>query len=221
MLSPRWFMKPEKCRGMMMADSGWWVMTKKRVRTAWGFKGSPFGPNCFPLDLMHLTCLNLPPLLLDLWCGQIELNYDRSDKPAWIVLDHDEDWKEHGQLVESMTRYIPGFFGRTPRNPAKKINSGYKACEYLLYIWALGPALFRLVLPPAYWRNYCKLVRAVRIVPKRWMSSEDIEIAHRLLLEWENEYEIMYYDRQIDRLHLVRPFTPSLMLPWRQHGVDH
>ncbi|KAJ6528077.1 hypothetical protein B0H19DRAFT_1195027 [Mycena capillaripes] len=36
---------------------------------------------------------------------------------------------------------IPGSFDRPPRNPAEKINSGYKAWERLLYVYGAGPAL--------------------------------------------------------------------------------
>ncbi|KIL58700.1 hypothetical protein M378DRAFT_43192, partial [Amanita muscaria Koide BX008] len=159
---------------------------------------------------MHLVCLNIPPLLLDLWQGHIEIEYNAWEKPEFIVLDTDHRWQEHGKLVESSSQYLPGFFGRTPRNPSKKINSGYKACEYQIYIWVLGSALFRLVLPPILWMHYCKLVRAVHIILQRRITPEELSLAHRLLLEWENEYELQYYQRRADHLNLVRPCVHSI-----------
>jgi hypothetical protein len=127
-----------------------------------------------------------------------------------VVLGDPRIWQEYGDLVESMQAYLPGFFGRTPRNPAKKINSGFKACEYLIYIWVLGPALFRLYLPHDLWVHYCKLVRAIRILHQRQISALDLTLAHRLLLEWELQFELKYYDRRTDLLHLVRPCIHSI-----------
>ncbi|KIL54147.1 hypothetical protein M378DRAFT_53248, partial [Amanita muscaria Koide BX008] len=57
--------------------------------------------------------------------------------------------------------YLPASFDRLPRDPAKKINSGYKAIEWLNYFWVLGPALFWVVLPRTLWMHYCKLVSGI------------------------------------------------------------
>jgi len=97
-------------------------------------------PLCFGGDLMHLVALNIPDLLISLWRGQMEC--DRNDNKEtwdWVVLIG-ETWKEHGQRVADATPYLPGSFDRPPRNPAEKISSGYKAWEFLTYLYGLGPA---------------------------------------------------------------------------------
>ena len=105
---------------------------------------------------MHLPAINIPDLLLGLWRAVFEC--DKADDRAswdWAVLVG-KTWKDHGQQVAQCTPYLPGSFDRPPSNPAEKINSGYKAWEWLLY--GLGPALFYDTLPLIYWQHYCKLV---------------------------------------------------------------
>ena len=163
-------------------------------------------PTCFPLDLMHLCSINVPQLIIDIWRNKIDPKVDiRTSKPDFIVLDTGDMWKSHGALVASTRPYLPSSFDRPPRDPALKINSGYKACEFQLYFWVLGPAVFRLVLPHHLWGHFCKLVCAIRIIHQRKIYREQIIKAHNLLIEWENEFEEKYYARDIDRLHFVRP----------------
>ncbi len=115
-------------------------------------------PKCFTVDLMHLLFLNLGELLISLWRGSLKCE-PTDDRSSWdwaVLLGN--VWQDHGKLVAAATRYFPSFFHRTPRNPAEKINSGYKATEYFLYVFGLGPAFFRTVLPQKYWINFCRLV---------------------------------------------------------------
>ena len=77
--------------------------------------------------------------------------------------------------------------------PAKKINSGYKASEYLIYLWMLGPAVFRVVLPLPLWVHFCKLVHGIRVVLQCQITHQQIVTAHRMLNEWEMEFEEIYY----------------------------
>ncbi|KAF8350962.1 hypothetical protein F5887DRAFT_189133 [Amanita rubescens] len=170
-------------------------------------------PTCFPLDLMHLCSLNIPQHLLATWrnSSETKIVFNQNNKPSFIVLHKPDVWKAHGKLVESMRPYLPTSFGRPPRNPALKINSGYKACEFQIYFWILGPAVFRLVLPNALWRNFCKLVRATRVIHQRIITREQIEDVHRLLLDWETEFELQYYSCNIERLHLIRPCIHAMV----------
>ncbi|TFK58977.1 hypothetical protein BDN72DRAFT_746774, partial [Pluteus cervinus] len=101
--------------------------------------------------------------------------------------------------------YLPSSFNRAPRNPALKINSGFKAWEYMLYLWSLGPAVFRPYLDDAHWKNFCKLVGVMRIVQQREITHEQILEADQLVLEWETEFEELYYQRDAHRLHFIRP----------------
>ncbi|KAH7917282.1 hypothetical protein BV22DRAFT_1135537 [Leucogyrophana mollusca] len=154
---------------------------------------------------MHLLSLNLPDLLIPLWRGTFECDKD-DDKTAWTWagLANVDVWKAHGETVAAATAFIPGSFGRPPRNPAQKINSGYKAWEYHLYLYGLGPGLFRDVLPDPYWRNFCKLVRAVRLISQHSITRSELLAAHRLFVEWIHGFEELYYQRRIERIHFVR-----------------
>jgi len=164
-------------------------------------------PKCFCLDIMHLPALNLPELLLGLW--RATLKCDKDDSIAmwtWAEnLAQPDVWKEHGKAVADATPYLPGSFDRPPRNPAEKLNSGYKAWEFLTYIYGLGPALFYDVLPEAYWRHYCKLVAGIRIISQRSLTPQQLQTAHKLLNEFAEEFELLYYQRKHARLHFVRP----------------
>jgi hypothetical protein len=108
-------------------------------------------------------------------------------------------------MVADATPYIPGSFDRAPRNPAEKISSGYKAWEFLLYFYGLGPALFHGVLPDKYWKNYCKLVRGFRILLQEEITAQELSEAHNKLTEFSNEFELLYVQRRSDHIHFVRP----------------
>ena len=169
-------------------------------------------PRCFGSDIMHLLSLNIPDLLIGLWRGTIDC--DRRDNRAtwdWAVLQGDI-WETHGKQVAAATPYLPGSFDRPPRNPAEKISSGYKAWEFLLYIFGLGPGLFYNILPEKYWLNFCKLVFGVRIVNQYKIKATDLQKAQDALLEFACEFEVLYYQRRTDRLHFVRQSI---------HGVAH
>jgi hypothetical protein len=122
-----------------------------------------------------------------------------------------DTWQEHGKLVGAATVYFPSSFHRAPRNPAEKISSGYKATEYFLYIFGLGPAFFRLTLPGKYWKNFCKLVHGVRIIIQRRITKSQLREAHSYLVQFVEEYENIYYQRRMDRLHFCRPSLHTLL----------
>ncbi|KAJ7336135.1 hypothetical protein DFH08DRAFT_813380 [Mycena albidolilacea] len=145
---------------------------------------------------MHLPALNLPDLFIPLWRGSFDC--DRTDSTdlaswPWAVLQDPKIWKEHGS------------FDRPPRNPAEKISSGYKAWEFLLYFFGLGPALFYNLLPDAYWMHYCKCVRAIRILMQEEIFPAEVAEAHDLLTQFSDDFERMYVQRRTDRIHFVRP----------------
>jgi hypothetical protein len=168
-------------------------------------------PGCFPADLMHLISLNLTDLLIKLWRGTMDC--ETSDDRAtwdWAVLKGNT-WKNHGKTVADATPYLPGSFDRPPRNPAEKISSGYKAWEYLVYIFVLGPALLHGILPDKYWRNYCKLVKAIRLIHQCRITREQLREAHKLFIQFVEEYEQLYYQRRGDRIHFCRQSLHALL----------
>ena len=62
------------------------------------------------------------------------------------------------KAVAGTLHYLPSSFNHPPCNITEKLTSGYKAWEFLLYIYGLGPGLLYGVLPEDYYTNYCKLV---------------------------------------------------------------
>ena len=80
------------------------------------------------MDLMHLSILNDPNLFLKLFTGKIDC-YEPDDWSMWdwaIFYRNSAVWNAHSETVAMVVPYIPLSFGRAPRDPAKKINSGYK-----------------------------------------------------------------------------------------------
>jgi hypothetical protein len=161
-------------------------------------------PNVFPLDIMHLINLNDPDLLLGLWRGTIKVYPpDNLELWSWRVLVGNV-WRAHGKTVALATPFIPSCFGRAPRNPAEKINSGYKAWEFQIYLIGLGPALLRHILAKEYWTNYCKYVSGVRLLQRWTITPADLQRGHKLLCEFTQEFERLYYQRRAERIHFIR-----------------
>jgi hypothetical protein len=162
-------------------------------------------PGIFTMDLMHLSVLNDPDLLLGLWRGTIKC-YPPDDVSTWdwAALKEKKIWQAHGDSIEAATPFIPSSFGRAPRNPADKINSGYKAWEFQLYIYGLGPVLLRHILPQRYWENYCKLVAGIQILQRPFITPQDLHDGNRVLKDFVRDFEALYYQRKASRIHFVR-----------------
>ena len=167
-------------------------------------------PCCFPGDLMHQPVINLPALLFDLWCQRKELRkHDKESDWPWAVLTG-KVWEDHGTVVAEAGHFLPRSFDCVPRNPQEKISSGYKACEFLIYVYVLGPGVFYGILPDLYYQHFCKLVHGIRLIYQRSISPEQLGDAHQTLLEYCIEFEHIYYERKPERLHFVRQSIHSL-----------
>jgi hypothetical protein len=167
-------------------------------------------PGCLSIDHMHVIAINLPDLLIGLWRGTIDCDCDDSRHLwDWVVLTGDR-WRLHGLDVALCRPYFPGSFDCPPRNPAEKISSGYKAWEFLLYVFGLGPALLHGILPQRYWSNFCKLATGVRLLQQHSISAAQLVAAHRILLQFIEEYETLYYQRKVERLHFCRQSIHAL-----------
>ena len=163
-------------------------------------------PNIFVMDVMHLIALNDPDLVIGLWHASPQIKVYAPDSKAsweWAVLVGTV-WDAHGQTVAMAKPYLPSSFGRAPRNLALKINSGYKAWEFMLYLFGLGPALLHSILEYRYWRNYCKFVCGVLLLYQRKITPEHVRDAHRLLCEFAQEFEDLYVQRKPERMHFLR-----------------
>lgn len=141
---------------------------------------------------MHLILPNLLDLLISLWRGTIAGDKEDHLLWDWAVLKGDV-WIQHGQDVASMKPYSS--FDCPPCNPAKKINSGYKAWEFLMYIYALGSGLFYNILLKKYWKNLCLLVSSIRILHQFSISTEHLQKAHHSLLTFMLDFEVLYYQQ--------------------------
>lgn len=168
-------------------------------------------PLCFPIDLMHLVSLNLTNILVSLFRGTLKCETPDT-KSSWdFAVLQGETWKKHGALVAKATPYLPGSFDRAPRNPAEKINSGYKAWEFLLYIFGLAPALLYNVLGDKYWQHFCQLVYAICILHQRVITREQLVEIHKLLCLWHLDFEQLYYQRKTERLQFCQQSIHALV----------
>ena len=193
---------------------------KRRLRTgitkATIFLGLPSNhilniPGCFGSDIMHLASFNIGDLFLPLWCGVFDHDHeDPTSSWPWAVLTG-QVWEAHGSAVAAATPYLPGSFDRPPRNIAEKINSGYKAWEWLLYLYGLAPALLYGVLPMVYYTHFCKLVRGMRIIQQHRIRTLDLIVAQQMLLSFAHEFELLYYQRRTDRIHFCRQSVHALL----------
>ncbi|KAI0697202.1 hypothetical protein C8T65DRAFT_579477 [Cerioporus squamosus] len=161
---------------------------------------------------MHLITLNLTDLIISLLRGTLKC-YEPDKKETWdfAVFRLPEPWKKHGKLVAGTSRYLPASFDRPPRDPAKKISSGYKAWEFLLYVYGLLPGLLRHILPSNLYDHFCTLVAGVRVVLQHVQHPEQLPQAHADLVEYVMRFEDIYYTRRPERLHFVRPCLHTLL----------
>lgn len=162
-------------------------------------------PECFSTEIMHFSGANMAALFTDLWRGLILCSPTDDDSTwDWAVLV-DDTWEAHGRAVAACQPYLPGSFDNPPRNPAEKINTHYKAREFITWLFGLAPALLYNVLPPKYWQNFCKFTQALQIMSQYSITPAKVTEAFTLFAEWELEFENLYYQRRADRIHFIRP----------------
>ncbi|KAI5896870.1 uncharacterized protein SCHCODRAFT_01200310 [Schizophyllum commune H4-8] len=163
-------------------------------------------PAMFGGDAMHLPTLNIPDLYISLWRATMDCDTRTDDKRTWpfAVLKDPAHWKVHGKHVGDAIPFTPGSFDRPSRNPAEKISSGYKAWEFLLYFYGHCPCLLFGLLPEAYYVQFCKLARAVRILIEENITPEELAESDELMTAASNGFEELYVQRRADRLHFVR-----------------
>jgi len=143
--------------------------------------------------------------MLSLWRGTIDCTRpdDRSTWD-WVVLRGDV-WQTHGQAVASAFYYLPTSFNRPPHNIVDKITSGYKAWEFLLYLYGLGPGLLYRILPQRYFTNYCKLILGIWLMNQHRITQENLCNAHLALLSFTEEFEDVYCQCMQTCIHFICP----------------
>ncbi|RPD54105.1 hypothetical protein L226DRAFT_472677 [Lentinus tigrinus ALCF2SS1-7] len=156
---------------------------------------------------MHHLALNVPDIMLSLFRGTFRCS--DTDDPAdwpWAVFWGDKDtvWLDHGEAVANMSLYLPSSFDRPPRNTALKINSGYKAWEHMYHFYNILPGLLWSLMDVEFYEHYCKLVAGARVSLLLESPSDFRPLAHKLLVEFVEDFERLYYCRRGDRLHFCR-----------------
>ena len=154
---------------------------------------------------MHLASLNIPDILIGLWRGTLACDF-RDDKATWDWATlTGKTWETHGKRVAGARQYLPGSFDRPPRNIAEKLNSGYKAWEFLIYLYGLGPGLLCRLLPSLYWQHFCQLVSAIRRLHQKKIAATSLRQVHNDIVSFLLDFERLYCQRKAERLHFVRP----------------
>jgi hypothetical protein len=162
-------------------------------------------PACFPGDIMHLPCLNIPDLFLALFRGTLKLRKNLTDDPKewpWAILKGDI-WTEYGKNVGDSQPFLAGSFDKAPRDISKAINSGFKAWEHLITSFILSPALFYRILPDPYYGNFCKLVQFYQIMMQHTLLPSDIQYADELYTNFSDEFEMIYIQRKSDQIPMA------------------
>ena len=153
---------------------------------------------------MHLTTLNISNLLISLWRATIDCTKpDNKSTRDWAVFKWIDVWKKHGEAVTNTLHFLPSSFDRPPRNITEKLTSGYKAWEFLLYLYGLGPGLLYNVLPDPYYSNYCKLVYGICLMNQHNISLDNVCGANLTLASFAQEYEVIYCQRLSTWIHFV------------------
>ena len=161
---------------------------------------------------MHLFGLNISQLLISLWHGSIDHAHN-NDPTTWpfAILHNNEIWQAHGASVMGAGLYLPVCLdSRVPRNPVKKIFSGYKAVEYLVYVFGLCPILLYCLLPQKFYYHFYKLVFATCIIHWHHKLKDDLLAAHKVFLEFVYEFKILYYKHDLARLHFIQLYIHAL-----------
>ena len=112
-------------------------------------------------------------------------------------------WQQHGKAVTDSLHYLPSSFDRPPHNIAEKLTSGYKAWEFLQYLYGLGPGLLLGILPNVYYMNYCKLVFGMRLMNQHRITWGSVCMAQLALMSFAQEFEIIYCQHLAMWIHFV------------------
>jgi hypothetical protein len=158
------------------------------------------------MDIMHLSVLNNPDLFIKLFTGKLDF-YEPDDRASWdwaIFYHKPTLWSAHGKTVSKSVPFIPSCFRHAPQDPSKKINSGYKAWEFQLYVYGLCPTLLQHLLLQQYWHNFCKLVSGICILQCPHISKQELLCGHDLLQDFAHEFEELYYQHMESQIHFVR-----------------
>jgi hypothetical protein len=120
-------------------------------------------------------------------------------------------WQQHSKAITDCLHYLPSSFDCPPHNITEKLTSGYKAWEFLLYLYGLSPGLLFGILSDAYYKNYCKLVFGMCLMNQHKISSSNVHEVLLALCSFAQEFEIIYCQHLPTQIHIVRLCMHSLI----------
>ena len=168
-------------------------------------------PHSVGSDIMHLTALNISDLMISLWRGTMDCTKpDDKSTWDWAVL-WGNIWQQHGKAVKAALHYLCSSFDRPLCNIAEKLTSSYKAWEFLLYLYRLGPGILYDILPEKYFTNYCKLIIRIWLVNQHRITLANVRDAHLVLLSFVHELELLYCQHLPTCIHFVHPGLHTLV----------
>jgi hypothetical protein len=169
-------------------------------------------PQAHVADWMHLPTINAQEEMIELWRGTFDCyKTDNVNDWPWAGLKEEDKWEDHGAEIESLGMHYASWFGRVPRNPAKKLNTGFKAIEGALYMYGSGPMAFRSCLPELYYRHFCMLVCIYDILEQLEITHADLAELTHLTIRFAKEFERIYVQNHPDRVHMIRPWIHTLL----------
>jgi len=155
-------------------------------------------------DIIHLAALNISDLLISLWHVTIDCTKpDDKSSWDWAVFRRVDIWEAHGEAIANTLHFLPSLFDHPPCNIAEKLTSGYKAWEFLLYLYGLGPRLLYNVLPNPYYSNYCKLMYGMHLMNQHSISLDNVHEANLALASFVQEFEVIYCQHLSTQIHFV------------------
>ncbi|KAH8930355.1 hypothetical protein BT69DRAFT_1391109 [Atractiella rhizophila] len=119
-------------------------------------------------------------------------------------------WQQHGVEILNTRCFLSSFCDKFCHNIDIKY-SGYRAKEWETYFYGLGPGLLQSHLPPTYFQHYLKIVYCIRALHQRSISQNLLNSTEKLIIEFVLEFEDIYYQNDIKRLHFCRPSLHKLL----------
>ena len=163
---------------------------------------------CFSLEMMHLSSANMASLWNNIFRCSIECSPQSDNRHTWhwAVLKDGNTWKTHGQLIANCNLpYLPGSFNVAPCDPSLHATSWYKSTKWIGWLYGVAPALLYRILLNNIWHNYCKFVAALHIMSQYSITPQQLQCAHQLFAQWENKFELIFYQCRVDCIHFICP----------------
>ncbi|KAH8929422.1 hypothetical protein BT69DRAFT_1367720 [Atractiella rhizophila] len=162
---------------------------------------------------MHHPNLNFPQLIMGLWRGTIRPDWQGRKKTGkslpWQTL-LGNTWVEHGVQVANTRPYLPSSWDKFLRNIDIKF-SAYKAKEWETYFYGVGPGLLQGIIAEPYYSHYIKIVYCIRQLRCRKIGKGTLDTVENLIIEYVEEFEKMYYQQDIARVHFCRPSLHKML----------